>query len=250
MIKGLALRTFSHSLAFVIGFSAVFVIVFGLPSHAISRWISDYQKVIGYVGGAILILLGIHIAGSLWGLTPFKFLLREKALHLSQKPSGYVGSFLVGIFFSAGWTPCIGPILAAIWTLSTTQEGSGVPMMIAYSIGLGVPFLIISLAFNWFLASLPKIRRAIPIINFISGLLLIGVGILLMTGGLVYLNQYAAQLTSFTGEEFLSGYSLNLIIAFIGGLLSFLSPCVLPMVPSYIFYITGLTFSDLELRSV
>lgn len=247
-MKTIAFRTFTHSLAFVLGFSTVFIIAFGLPSAWISQAIKEYEKPIGYVGGFVLILLGIHIAGSLWGLTPFKFLLREKAVHLSEKPSGYAGSFLVGVFFSAGWTPCIGPILAAIWTLSATQQGSGVPMMIAYSVGLAIPFLLISLAFNWFLSSLPAIRKATPVINVISGILVVIVGVLLLTGGLAKLNALASQFVSFTGEEWLSGYSLSLAIAFIGGILSFLSPCVLPMVPSYIFYITGLTFSDLEAR--
>ncbi len=241
----LIFRTFTHSLAFVLGFSTVFVVAFGFPSAWISRAIVDYQKIIGYIGGMVLILLGIHITGSLWGLTPFKFLLREKALHLSNKPSGYLGSFMVGVFFSAGWTPCIGPILAAIFTLATATPGAGIAMMLAYSLGLAIPFLLISLLFNWFLSSLKVIRRAIPVINVFSGILLIVVGILLMTGGLAKLNTYAAQITTFTGEEYLSGYSLNLIIALLGGFLSFLSPCVLPMVPSYIFYITGLTFSDI-----
>jgi len=245
-MKNVVWRTFSHSLAFVLGFSAVFILVFGLPATFISRWISTHGKWIGYIGGAVLIILGIHIAGSLWGITPFKFLLREKALHLSSKPSGYIGSFLVGVFFSAGWTPCVGPILAAILTLTATQGTSGVLMMTAYSLGLAVPFLLASLAFNGFLSILPIFRRAIPVINVFCGVLLIAVGVLLMFGLMSRLNAYAGRLTSFSGEAWLSGQSVNLIIAFLGGILSFLSPCVLPMVPSYIFYVTGLTFSDLE----
>ncbi len=240
------LKTFTHSLAFVLGFSVVFVFGFGVPASAISLVLTRNERLIGIIGGIIIILLGIHITGSLWGITPFRFLMREKALHLSSKPSGYIGSFLVGVFFSAGWTPCVGPILAAILTIAASTKGAGVPMMIAYSAGLALPFLIISLAFNTFISKLQLIRRFIPAINVISGLLLIGVGILLMSGGLVELNKYFARIGTFTGEQFLAGYALNLGIAFLGGLLSFLSPCVLPMVPSYIFYITGLTFSDFQ----
>jgi len=308
------LRTFTHSLAFVAGFSAVFIIVFGLPAAYISTWITQHADWFGYIGGVIVAVLGLHIMGSFYGITPFRFLLRESKVHLSGKPTGYFGTFVVGIVFAAGWTPCIGPILAAIFTIAATSPGAGVPMMIAYSAGLAIPFLAVALLFNAFLSSMRVIGRAIPVFNFISGALLVAVGIGLFFGfitrydaasarvallsvvyavgaalailvlfailravlssravqalkrvtpavhivllavvtiavffaGMVYLSKGIVGMGAFSGEEALQGMALGLGVAFLGGLFSFLSPCVLPMVPSYIFYITGLSFEDVQ----
>ena len=307
-------KTFTHSLAFVAGFSAVFIIVFGLPAAYISKWITQHADWFGYIGGVIVVALGLHIMGSFYGITPFRFLMRETKVHLSGKPTGYFGTFLVGIVFAAGWTPCIGPILAAIFAVALSSPGAGVPMMIAYSAGLAIPFLVVALLFNAFLGSMRVIGRAIPALNFISGALLVAVGIGLFFGfitrysaaaarvalwsviyavagalaiwivwtllrmalassakaalrratpavgivllavvtiavffaGMVYLSKAIVGIGQFSGEEALSGMALSLGVAFLGGLFSFLSPCVLPMVPSYIFYITGLSFEDLQ----
>jgi cytochrome c-type biogenesis protein len=131
------------------------------------------------IGGILIILLGIHFI-----LQIFPFLQIEKRFEMKRKPLGYLGSFLVGIVFAAGWTPCIGPILSTILIYASTsqQMTTGIVLLASYSLGLGIPFLLASLAFNLFLSTFEKVRRYMKVIIFVSGFFLIGVGILLLTG--------------------------------------------------------------------
>ena len=140
----------------------------------------------------MIILLGMHLAG-VFKITP---LLREKRVHLNDKPAGYLGTLGVGIAFGAGWTPCIGPALGAILTYGMTQDTmwAGVGLLTVYSLGLAVPFLLASLALDWFLQTFQRFRGWIPIVEKASGVLLIILGILLLTGQFTvlaaWLNRY------------------------------------------------------------
>jgi cytochrome c-type biogenesis protein len=131
------------------------------------------------VGGVLIILLGIHFTG----LINIPFLQMEKRFELQKKPLGYFGSFLVGIIFAAGWTPCIGPILSTILIYASTAKSvtRGILFLAVYSMGLGVPFFLCSLAFNSFLSAFEKIRRYLRIVTMVSGLFLIVIGILFLT---------------------------------------------------------------------
>ena len=170
--------TLIHSLMFILGFSLVFVVM-GASASLAGKILLKYQVWISRIGGAFIILLGLQFTG----LINLNFLQRERKLHLKEKPMGYLGSSLVGIAFAAGWTPCIGPILASILFYASTTNSmlSGIALLAVYSLGLGLPFILVSLGLETFLERYQKLRRHLRLISIISGIFLIGVGILLMS---------------------------------------------------------------------
>jgi cytochrome c-type biogenesis protein len=134
-------------------------------------------------------LLGIHVTG----LVPLKFLLGEKRVSIKHKPAGYAGSFLVGIAFAAGWTPCIGPILAGILAVAATEEQvyEGIVLLLIYSLGLGVPFLLSAFAMHQFMSVFNRFKKYIHIFEIITGVFLIVIGVLIYTNWLSRLSGYA-----------------------------------------------------------
>ena len=170
--------TLYNSLAFIAGFTIVFVSL-GASSSYMGSFLRDYQDIIMKAGGLLVIFFGLFIMG----VIKLDFINREKKVHLQEKPAGYIGSVLVGIVFAAGWTPCIGPILGSILSLAATEGAVlfGIQLLLVYSIGLGIPFLITSLALNTFLHHLPKVTRHMRIITTLSGAILIFIGILLVS---------------------------------------------------------------------
>jgi cytochrome c-type biogenesis protein len=169
--------TITNSLAFIFGFSAIFISL-GASSSAIGRFLFNYQDPIRIIGGILIIVFGLFIAGFL----KMDFLMRDKKFHLSGRPSGYLGAFVIGMTFAAGWTPCIGPILGSILLYASTKGSAvyGIKLLAIYSLGLAVPFFVSSLAFNSFLSYSRKIQRYMRVIMIISGLLMIIFGILLL----------------------------------------------------------------------
>ena len=184
--------TFMHSMLFVVGFSTIFVLL-GASASFLGQFLRQYELLIARIGGVIIIVLGLHLAG-VFRLTP---LMREKRVHLADKPAGYLGTLGVGMAFGAGWTPCIGPILGAILTYGMTQDTmwAGVGLLSVYSLGLAVPFLVASLALDWFLQTFKRFRRWIPVVEKASGVLLIFLGILLLTGQFTVLATYLTRFT-------------------------------------------------------
>ena len=176
--------TISHSCLFILGFSTIFILM-GASASYLGQLLTQYQYWIMRVGGVLIIILGLHFV--IYQLFPlrevFPFLQREKRFQLKKKPLGYVGSFLAGIVFAAGWTPCIGPILSTILIYASTSRHftTGVFLLAVYSLGLGIPFFLSSLAFNSFLSAFERFRRYLNVIVFVSGLFLIGIGILFLT---------------------------------------------------------------------
>jgi cytochrome c-type biogenesis protein len=145
-------------------------------------------------GGVLIIILGVHFTG----IINLPFLQMERRFELRKKPLGYVGSFLVGIIFAAGWTPCVGPILSTILLYASTSKSftTGVVLLAFYSMGLGVPFFLSSLAINSFLSAFERIKRYMRVITIVSGLFLIGMGILLLTDTFQEINTYLNLLTN------------------------------------------------------
>jgi len=184
--------TLVHSVLFVLGFSTIFVLL-GAAASFLGQFFRYYEVWIARVGGVIIILLGLHLAG-VFRLTP---LLRERRVHLADKPVGYLGTLGVGIAFGAGWTPCIGPILGAILTYGFSQDTmwAGVGLLAVYSLGLAVPFLLAALALDWFLQAFQRFRRWMPLVEKASGVLLIVLGILLLTGRFTVLSGYLTRFT-------------------------------------------------------
>ncbi|MFQ5901432.1 MAG: cytochrome c biogenesis CcdA family protein [Thermodesulfobacteriota bacterium] len=176
-----------HSIFFIIGFSMVFVTL-GASATSIGRFMNQNMTLLQKIGGIVVILLGLHFTG----LLSFNFLHREKRFHLKDKPVGYAGSTLVGVSFAIGWTPCIGPILSAILMYAATADnvGHGMALLFAYSMGLGIPFLISAMAINSFLSAFKKITPYMRTMMVVSGVFMIGVGLLIFTNNFTILSQY------------------------------------------------------------
>ena len=181
-----------HSGLFVIGFSAIFMLL-GASASFLGQFFRVYEVWIARIGGVLIILLGLHLLG-VFRITA---LLREKRIHLAEKPAGVIGTLAVGAAFGAGWTPCIGPVLGAILTLASTRETvwSGVGLLAVYSLGLAIPFMVAALALDWFLGTFSRFRRFIPILEKISGVLLVLLGLLLVSGMLSLLSGYLTRFT-------------------------------------------------------
>lgn len=182
-----------HSIAFIIGFTTVFVLL-GASATLVGSFLQSKATLIRKIGGILIVLFGIHVTG----LVPVRLLMGEKRITISRKPSGYLGSFLVGLVFAAGWTPCIGPILAAILTLAATEENvsRGILLLLLYSLGLGIPFLLSSLAMHRFLILFNRYKRHIRVFEIVTGLFLVLIGVLLYTNWLTRLSGYATLLWS------------------------------------------------------
>ena len=185
-------RVMLHALAFVVGFSLVFVSL-GASFSAAGQILLDYRDVIRRVGGVLIVIFGLYIAGLL-NFGPFS---RTRQWQLREKPAGYLGSFIVGLTFAIGWTPCVGPILGAILSLAGTAEtvGRGIGLLVAYSAGLGVPFLLSAVALGAFLKFFRRYRPFIPVMERAAGVILIVVGGLVFTNYYLVLNTWAIALT-------------------------------------------------------
>ena len=175
------LQAMLHSLAFIAGFTAVFVLL-GASATAIGAFLQEQMMLIRRIGGALIVLFGLHISG-LFSLT---MLLGEKRLNIRNKPAGFFGSFLVGLAFAAGWTPCIGPILASILMVAATEETvfQGIALLLVYSLGLGIPFFLSAVALHRFLLFFNRYRRHIRLMEIVTGLFLVIVGVLIFTNTL------------------------------------------------------------------
>ena len=189
--KGARAIIIKNSLMFILGFSSIFVSL-GASASFIGGFLNNYQDLIRKVGGVLVIFFGLYIMG----LLKLKFLSVEKKIHLNNKPMGYVGSFLVGLAFAAGWTPCIGPILGSILVVASMGNSiiEGAKLLVFYALGLGLPFLVTALVINTFLSSFKKFHNYLRFISFISGIFLVIVGILVYTNYLSILTVYLQSL--------------------------------------------------------
>ncbi|MEO5372177.1 MAG: cytochrome c biogenesis protein CcdA [Magnetococcus sp. DMHC-1] len=175
----MALNAGLHSGVFVLGFSLVFILL-GASAFVLGQLLMKYMQVLSRVGGILIILFGLHFMG----VFRLGFLNLEARFNPQQKPPGLWGAFVIGLAFAFGWTPCVGPILATILGLAGTQEtlGKGVLLLVVYSAGLGLPFIVGGLAINGFLAFFARMRRHLGKVEWISGGLLVVVGLLIFFG--------------------------------------------------------------------
>ncbi|MBF0303711.1 MAG: cytochrome c biogenesis protein CcdA [Desulfamplus sp.] len=166
------------TLAYIGGFSLVFIVL-GASASFVGGFIVTFSWLIRYVGGAIIIIFGLHLLG----VINIKSLNFEKRIHISEKPIHLMGTFVIGMAFGAGWTPCIGPLLGSILIIAGSQEtvSQGVVLLTLYSAGLAIPFLLISFFINRILEIMRRTKKILLYINNISGALLIILGILLIT---------------------------------------------------------------------
>lgn len=189
-----------HSLTFILGFSTVFITLgamAGLASVNFEIHLREGLIWVERIGGLFIFLFGIHLTG----IFHFGVLLGEKRVHLHKKPSGFIGTFIVGVAFAAGWTPCIGPILGSILMIaaSSGQIGKGILLLSAYSLGLGVPFLFSGVLFHQFLLGFNRFRKYIRLTEIITGAMLMLVGVILMFELIDDMTRYLYQWLPMTG---------------------------------------------------
>ncbi len=176
--SALRIKILSSTLLYVSGFSFVFILL-GASASYLGSFIFEYRNVITKIGGVVIIIFGIHLTG----LIRIRYLNVEKRLHLQKKPLHFLGTFFIGMAFGAGWSPCIGPLLGSILIIAGSQETvrTGVLLLVVYSAGLAVPFILISIFINFLLVFIKKAIRLIRYINAVAGVLLITIGLLLLT---------------------------------------------------------------------
>ncbi len=178
--KNNKLITFLHGVAFVLGFSAVFVLL-GIAASALGGILFDIRTWLGRIGGLLVVVFGLHMIGV------FRIQLLEYDTRQQELPDpkyGYLSSFLMGIFFSAGWSPCVGPVLGAILTLALNGGSitKGFVMLSAYSAGLAIPFLLAALGIGWVTTLLRKFNKVMRYTEIVMGIIMVIIGLMLMTG--------------------------------------------------------------------
>jgi cytochrome c-type biogenesis protein len=181
--------TLSHALAFVLGFTTVFVLFWTIIRVVDLYVFPGFVNYVRQIGGIVLIVMGLHVAG----VFRIPVLYREKRIHLAPRGAPSLPmSFVVGVLFAAGWTPCIGPILSGIIGLATFTDtmAQGAVLLASYSLGLGVPFLVTAFALGSAALFLKRLNRYFGIVEAISGTFLIAVGVLMLTGLFLRLPQY------------------------------------------------------------
>ena len=172
-------RASLHAALFVLGFTLVFVAL-GATATALGATLRRSLPLLQQIGGIAITAFGLHLVG----LLRFPWLARERRVHLASKPVGFAGSVLVGIAFGAGWTPCVGPVLASILLYAGMKASMAKGMLLlgSYALGLGIPFFAAAVGFNWYLAGARRMLRWLRPLEIISGTLLIVIGVLLFTG--------------------------------------------------------------------
>lgn len=184
--------TFIHACFFVLGFTMIFVAL-GATASFIGRLLSQHIFTLQRIGGAIVIIFGLHTIG----IIKIPFLYREARAEMKARPElGYLSSFLMGLVFAAGWTPCVGTVLSAIFFLAadTQTAGQGMLMLAAYSLGLGLPFLLVGGAFEKISPWLRRLNRHLNVVSIVSGIFLIAVGVAIYAGWLTYLARFGTFL--------------------------------------------------------
>jgi cytochrome c-type biogenesis protein len=181
-----------HSALFVLGFSLLFVAL-GASATVLGGTLRRSLPLLQQLGGVVVVLFGLYLLG----LLRVPALMRERRVHLASRPAGRVGSVLAGVAFGAGWTPCVGPVLASVLLYAGFEETMlrGMLLLGAYALGLGIPFFVAAVSLNWFLAGAPRVRRWIVPLERVSGAMLVLVGVLLFTGEFARITAFLAQFT-------------------------------------------------------
>lgn len=195
--SALTRRVARYALAFVFGFSTVFVAL-GATASAVSALLFDHLEVISQVAGAVIVIFGLHYMG----LFRIKLLNREVRFQVGKAPGGLLGAYAVGLAFAFGWTPCIGPILATILTIaaSTDSVGYGVSLLSVYALGLGIPFMAAALAVGPFMGFLSRFRRHLHKVEVGVGALLVVTGLMIFFNRLSDLSYYLIELFPILAE--------------------------------------------------
>ena len=177
-------KVFLSTIFFVSGFSLVFILM-GASASYLGGLMYKYRELIRIIGGILIVLMGVHLTG----IIHFRGLDFEKRINMEKKPLHFFGTFIVGMAFGAGWSPCIGPLLGSIIIIAGSQETvwQGIVLLAIYSAGLAIPFIIMSVFINFLLIFIKKASRVLQYVNTVAGILLIIVGLILVTNKLYVL---------------------------------------------------------------
>ncbi len=242
---------FLSSVFFVLGFSIIFSLIGVLLETVLSNVSYTVQEWLGRVGGVVIILFGLFLLGL---ITP-SFLQREHKILVKKRfGSQYATSFVFGAAFAVGWTPCVSAALGAILALAATNASSAFILLMAYTLGLGIPFLFVGLFTTQAQAIILRAGKWLKYFQYFFGVVLIILGILVFTqqlnrvANLEFVSEFLTNLGLGTSLGGTIG-SLNLVnigIAFFAGLISFLSPCVLPIIPGFLSYLASTSINKDE----
>jgi cytochrome c-type biogenesis protein len=227
---------FLHALAFVLGFSLIFVIGWGGATTILGQLFITYKDWIARIGGLVLIIFGL----ATMNVIHIPWFYMDTRSQFKGKTGTFWGSIAMGVFFAAGWSPCIGATLGAILTLGFNSDTVGRAMLLSlgYSLGLGIPFLILALAVDKTVPLVRKLGSHVKTFQIISGLLIIAIGSLMITAQMTAIARWALQSGLYLDIQSGSGIP-SMVTAVVAGALSFLSPCVFPLVPAYLGYLSG-----------
>lgn len=237
--------TFFHAVLFVLGFSFIFIVGWGGAATLLGRLFSEYKLLIARVGGIIVIIFGLATLGVL-KIPWMAYYSDTRPQWQADRQNMALSSLLMGVVFAAGWTPCVGTTLGAILTLGFAQDTTGQAMVLAsgYALGLAIPFLLIGLGMNRAVKTVQRLRPHMRKIQIFSGLFLIVIGLMLVTNRLTLIAIWAQQNGLYLDLPLGGATSPTYLIAMTAGLLSFLSPCVLPLVPAFIGFLSGQAFAS------
>ncbi|MER3423739.1 MAG: cytochrome C biogenesis protein [Nitrospiraceae bacterium] len=176
-----------NALLFISGFSCVFI-AFGASASLVGQVLITYQDYIRRIGGILIIIFGLYLLGIL----NLRFLTTEKRLHFASRPAGYLGSFLIGVAFAAGWTPCVGPVLGTILLYASTTDSlaDGVKLLASYSLGLGLPLFATALGVDRFLTYFKQVKAYLWGVSAISGVFLVLVGVMIYANSLTMITSF------------------------------------------------------------
>ncbi|MBI2105838.1 sulfite exporter TauE/SafE family protein [Candidatus Woesearchaeota archaeon] len=236
---------FFSSVFFVLGFSVIFSLLGVVLQSIFSGSSYEVQKWLGRVGGILVIIFGLYITG----LIKINFLEKEYKFKIKRRfSSSYLTSFIFGAAFAVGWTPCIGAILGAILTLAISQPSMAFLFLLSYSLGLGIPFMLVGLFTNQAQNFIAKFQNIFVYLRYLFGAVLIVIGMFVFTSQLSRIASFpfAVDFLINLDAGIASFGSLNLGIAFIAGIVSFLSPCVLPLIPAFLMYLASAAINKSE----
>lgn len=188
--KMLTKKSMIHTILFLLGFSAVFIMI-GFSTNIVAEFFIKNQNLIRQIGAILIVFFGLVIIG----LLNFDFLMKDRRVSFKNRPAGFIGSFLIGMAFSMGWTPCTGPILMIVISLAATNPDQGMILMISYVLGFAIPFLILS----FFVGKMNWIRKHSNKIVKIGGYIMIVFGIALFFDWMTQLTSLLAEWTGFYG---------------------------------------------------
>lgn len=232
------LSTLTHALFFVGGFSLVFVVGWGGTATLFGQLFGQYKSALGRIGGILVILFGLVTLGIL----RVPWLMADTRSQMSRRGANrLINSSLFGVLFAAGWTPCVGATLGAILTLGFSQETSNQAMILSsgYALGLGLPFLGLAVFLDRALRIIRRLGKYVRLFQWISGLFLILIGVMMVTDRITLIAIWAQRNGLFLDLPVGTASAPTYLAAIAAGALSFLSPCVLPLVPAYLGYLSG-----------